>query len=94
VQEARERQERRYRDTEIRSNAQLDGLLLKQYIRLTSAATSLLKESFRKHTLSSRSWSRLLKVARTIADLEGKPKTHDVHLLEAIAYRTQRKENV
>jgi magnesium chelatase family protein len=61
--------------------------LLHQYVQLDDQAFSLLRTAMQKFNLSARAYSRILKVARTIADLEGSEKVQSQHIAEAIGYR-------
>ena len=69
---ARERQQRRFAGTGVRCNAEMDHGQVRCWCTLTSEAETLLKESFRKLSLSARGYDRILKVARTLADLAGR----------------------
>ena len=88
VNRARAVQTERYRDTGIRVNAQLPPSLLRKYCALTDSAEALMKVAFEKMELSARAYDRILKVARTIADLEGSETIQNSHLAEAIQYRS------
>jgi len=68
-------------------NAALVPLLLKQYAQLAGTEQEILLEAIQKHQLSARSYDRILKVARTIADLAGAKNIRLPHLSEAIALR-------
>ena len=70
-----------------RPNAQLSGRLLSKHAAMGSAARSLLASSIERLQLSARSMERTLRVARTIADLEGREHLQDTHLAEALRYR-------
>ncbi len=85
---ARERQRVRYHQDGIRTNAQLKPRLLKRYCRLDQAGQSLLEQAMTKLGLSARAHGRILRVARTIADLAGSEKIDPVHVAEAIQYRS------
>ena len=78
---------KRYQNHPIFSNAQLHGGLFEQYTQTTKAAALLLKEAFSTQCLSARAWSKLLKVSKSIADLESAEKIEENHLLEALSYR-------
>jgi len=69
------------------TNAQLDAAALKQHCHLADADRDLLIEASRKHALSPRACIRILKVARTIADLDSALSIETEHLLEAVSYR-------
>ena len=85
---AREIQAARYAGTGVRCNAQLPPALLRRYCATTPAAASLLREAFRAMGLSARAYDRILKVARTIADLAGADRIGEEHLAEALQYRS------
>ena len=85
---AREIQTARYAGTGVRCNAQLPPALLRRYCTTTPAAASLLREAFRAMGLSARAYDRILKVARTIADLAGADRIGEEHLAEALQYRS------
>jgi magnesium chelatase family protein len=88
VNAARLVQQERYRQTGIGVNAQLPPSLLKRYCALTDEASALMKNAFDKLDLSARAYDRILKVARTIADLDFSERILPDHLYEAISYRT------
>lgn len=86
---AREIQLNRFRNDNIFSNSQLSSNLLNKYCKLNESCSKLLKNAFEKLNLSARAYSRVLKVARTIADLDNSDEIKENHLLEAIQYRTK-----
>ena len=88
VVEARERQARRYRQEGIHTNAQLKPRLLKRYCGLDTRGQDLLEQSMVKLGLSARAHGRILRVARTIADLAAAEKIESLHVAEAIQYRS------
>lgn len=88
VNKAREIQLKRYAGTGIRNNAGLTPKLLKEYCILTDEANELLKNAFDDMGLSARGYDRLLKVARTIADLEASEKIDLNHIALAIQFRS------
>lgn len=87
VERAREIQRQRFAGTPIHCNAQMGGRLLRQTVRLKSEVKDLLRKAFTQLNLSARAHDRILKVARTIADLAGSPEVEAVHVAEAIQYR-------
>lgn len=87
VKAAHEIQHRRYVQDGILFNSQLEGGLLKKYCKLDRACRELLKSAHERLKLSARAGTRILKVARTIADLDGGGFIEKQHLQEAIAYR-------
>ncbi len=87
VNRARNCQLERYRDEEIYSNSQLTSRLLRHYCRLDDEGKNLLKMAMLKKGLSARAYDRILKVARTIADLEGSEHIRAPHIGEAVLYR-------
>ncbi len=88
VEIARQMQLERYRGQKIYFNSQLTPKTIKKYCRLNSAEQSLLEEAFVKLNLSARAYHRILKVARTIADLEQSERITSKHISEAICYRS------
>ena len=70
-----------------RLNARLDNTGIRQYCPLSPEDAGWLEETLSRFGLSIRAWQRLLKVARTIADIEGDPDIERRHLQEALSYR-------
>ena len=87
VNAARERQKARYAGTDVLCNAQMTPAMVGEHCRLDAAGEKLLKGAFERMGLTARSHDRLLRVARTIADLEGAESISPAHLAEAIQYR-------
>jgi magnesium chelatase family protein len=88
VTRARQIQEQRYAETPgIHCNAQMTPSLLHQYADLDERSLSLLRAAMTKLDLSARAYDRILKVARTIADLDGSDDIRSTHIAEAISYR-------
>jgi len=86
---ARRRQHERFRDRpRITCNARMGSRELKQYCKLDEATLELLKFAMADLNLSARAYDRILKVARTIADLAGTEKIASDHVSEAIQYRS------
>jgi magnesium chelatase family protein len=88
VADARARQLRRYGDDHIHTNAQLKPRLLKRYCGLDRVGQELLEQAMTKLGLSARAHGRILRVARTIADLAGSERIEPHHVAEAIQYRS------
>ena len=88
VTRARRIQAERYRGTGIRVNAMLSGEELKKYCALGPAGQRLMENAFSVLELSARAYHRVIRAARTIADLDGDEKIREEHLREAIGYRT------
>ena len=88
VDRAREIQMARYRGSGIYSNSQLTPGLMEEFCSLEPAAAELLRQAFENLGLSARAHNRILKVARTIADLSGSKGIEPMHLAEAIQYRS------
>ena len=90
VSRAREAQDRRFRDEKIHYNSQMTQHHLEKYCRLDDETEHLLKDACETLKLSRRACSRILRVARTIADLEGAEDIGYEHLAEAVTYRKNR----
>ena len=91
---ARQIQEKRYAEYPgIYCNAQMCSKLLSIYARPDDKGLSLLRNAMERLNLSARAYDRILKVARTIADLEGSEQILSAHLAEAISYRNLDREN-
>lgn len=87
VMEARSRQERRYRNTRFRFNAELGAGDIRQYCELGTREQELMEQVFQIMKLSARAYHKIIKVARTIADLDGSDLICEKHLSEAVCYR-------
>jgi len=88
VNTARALQLARYRDEGVFFNAQLDARLVDRYCAADEQGRGLLEQAFHRLKLSARAYTRILKVARTIADLEQCPGIGSGHIAEAIQYRS------
>lgn len=90
---ARERQEKRFAELpSIHHNAEMNTKQIRKYCNLSESSLTLLKTAMDRLRLSARAYDRILKVARTIADLEGVDKISDSHIAEAIQYRSLDRE--
>jgi magnesium chelatase family protein len=87
VARARELQHRRLAGTGARCNADMDGRLVRRYVRLDDAAAAVLGRAYAVGALSTRGRHRVLRVARTIADLDGREQVTQRHVLTALALR-------
>ncbi|HEY8421517.1 MAG TPA: YifB family Mg chelatase-like AAA ATPase [Thermoclostridium sp.] len=87
VNKARDIQRKRFSQTGIYCNAQMTSPMVRKYCMLGKAESELLRDAFSALGLTARSHNKILKVARTIADLEGAENINTVHISEAIQYR-------
>lgn len=87
VQAARERQQARYEGTGVRSNAELTTRQVADICRMDDACRQIIERACQRYNLSMRAVSRVIKVARTIADLAAEEQISRAHILEALAYR-------
>ena len=88
VSAARERQIKRYRGEGISKNADLSSAQVKKFCPLSTEAEALLRRSFDQMDLSARGYYRIIKVARTIADLAGADRLELAHITEALRFRS------
>ena len=88
VLQARHLQQERFKGSKVHCNAQMNARLIKKHCELDAAGHRMLELAGEKLGFSARSYSRILKVARTIADLAGSERICDQHLAEAIQYRS------
>ncbi|MCQ2744246.1 MAG: YifB family Mg chelatase-like AAA ATPase [bacterium] len=88
VVKARKIQAERYKDENILTNSELSANLVKKYCKLDEKALDIMKLASQKYQLSGRRYNRVLKIARTIADLDGQINIKSEHITQALQYRT------
>ena len=87
VEKARKIQQKRYQNEKICFNGELSGKQIRKYCVLTENAFQVAENAFELMELSARSYHRILKVSRTIADMEGEELIHTRHVAEALTYK-------
>lgn len=87
IQSARERERVRFVNRGILTNGEMSARDIEECIEMSSAVSTLLKQSAQKLNLSPRSYHRLIKVSRTVADLEDSDELTEAHVLEALHFR-------
>ncbi|HEY9089689.1 MAG TPA: ATP-binding protein, partial [Anaerolineaceae bacterium] len=92
VEAARQRQRDRFRGTEMTSNADMRPAEVRQFCTLDETGRTLMKTAMNQLQLSARAYHRVLKLARTIADLAGSEQIQTPHLAEALQYRPRMME--
>ena len=88
VVKARKLQAKRYEKDGILTNSELSAELIKKYCKLDEKSTEIMKIASQKYQLSGRRYNRVLKIARTIADLMGAANIDSTHLTQALQYRS------
>ena len=88
VENVRKIQQKRYEKEKICFNGELSGKQIQKYCILTENALKMAKKAFELMELSARSYHRILKVSRTIADMDGEELIHERHVAEALTYKT------
>lgn len=88
VVNARQIQAQRYKNTNILNNSELNSDLIKKFCPIDENSKNMLKSAIIKFNLSGRSYDRILKLARTIADLDGAKDISQMHIAQALQYRT------
>lgn len=92
IQKARDRQLKRYKDLKILTNAELSAQQIKKFCPIDAQSQEVLRKAIDEYHLSARTYHRILKMARTIADLAGQENILTDHIAEAIQYRTKFEE--
>ena len=87
VDKARQIQNDRFKNSHIHTNAKMNSKMLESFCKLDDESENLMKIAFDRFHISARGYTRILKVARTIADLDGAENIESKHLTEALAYR-------
>ncbi|MFH2018716.1 MAG: YifB family Mg chelatase-like AAA ATPase, partial [bacterium] len=87
VESARERQKIRFANCKIHTTGEMGNAEIKEFCRLDDSSLNILRGAAEKLHLSARGYNRLLKVARTIADLYNSDRIKDIHIAEALQYR-------
>jgi magnesium chelatase family protein len=85
---ARERQLKRFRSEKIFSNAAMTPRMIRKHCQIDSESEQMLERAMTRQGLSARAYDRILKVSRTIADLEGCDAIGSTHVSEAVGYRS------
>lgn len=88
VEKARAVQHERFKGTGITCNAKMDAASTRKYCKLTSNAMYILQAAFERLSLSARAYDKILRIARTIADLDDSTQIDTKHITEAIQYRS------
>jgi magnesium chelatase family protein len=88
VARARVRQRERFKNEGIFANAQMSPRLIRRYCRIDAESERMLESAMARLGLSARAFDRILKVSRTIADLEGEDEIRGSHVAEAVGYRS------
>ena len=91
VEKARKRQLKRYQNTSIQFNSQITIEGIQKYCQIGTKEQAFMEQVYHKLDLTARSYHRILKVARTIADLDGEEEIGQKHLSEAVSYRMAEK---
>ena len=92
VEAVQEIQRERYKEEKFCFNGELDGRKLEKYCVMTGGADKLLEQAYEQFQFSTRAYHKILKTARTIADMEASEKIKEEHICEALAYRAYDKK--
>jgi magnesium chelatase family protein len=87
VELARERQRSRFDGLDCLTNAEMNSMLVRNFCRLDESSKKLLEQAVARLSLSPRAYFRVIKLARTIADLAGSDEINQAHVAEALQYR-------
>jgi magnesium chelatase family protein len=90
---ARKIQEARFSQEQIHSNSQMKNAHIKKYCGLTKDVEQILRQASAKFNLSARSYMKMIKVARTIADLDNSKEITVAHMAEALQYKPKNYES-
>lgn len=88
VLQARQRQQQRFAGEHVFCNAQMPPRMIRKYCQLATPVQQMLERAILKRGLSARAYDRILKVSRTIADLDGHHEVGEAQIAEAVQYRT------
>lgn len=92
VERVHQLQKERYKDSEFSFNSQISGSAMENWCRLDKVCREIMREKYEEYHLSARTYHKVLKVARTIADLDGKETILREHLEEAFCFRSPSKK--
>lgn len=87
VEKARKIQKNRFKNEKIYCNSQMDSRLIRKYCKINSKTNKIIEKIYNRYNLSTRAYSRILKVSRTIADLNGRESIQEGDIIEALQYR-------
>ena len=87
IENVRQIQKDRFKKFDIKYNDQMNNELVNKFCELSSSSKQILETIYRKQEISTRDYFKILKVARTVADLDGQEKINDEHIMEVINYR-------
>lgn len=94
IEKARNIQRERFKGEKVSCNSEMNGELIKRFCKPKESSKELLKMAYNEYGLSTRVYNKILKVARTIADLEGVEDIEENHIIEAIQYRKYVRQDI